>query len=184
MKVYSLAVLAFMVGTTAMKAQNSFTQQLEQDVEGQGTIILEQDPRLTEIVNGEVVVPSSVTITKATSISTESKVKQDTDLSGIRAAGMHYKVRGYRVQVYFGGNLRSDQTKAQQAGAKATSAFPELRAYTTLSSPHWRCRVGDFATRDEATAYMRKLKARGFSEAIVVTSEIYVTKQQIRKESR
>ena len=90
------------------------------------------------------------------------------------------RVKGYRIQVFFGSNQRSDQTKAQQVGSKLTHSFPELRAYTSFESPHWRCRVGDFTNREEANSYLRKIKARGFSEAIIVRSEIYVSRDHIR----
>ena len=105
--------------------------------------------------------------------------KAGDDLLG-EAAGLHQKVRGYRVQVYFGGNQRSDQTQAQRIGTRVMGMFPELRAYTSFVSPHWICRIGDFITYEDASAYMRKIKSRGISEAMVVKSEIYVTVDQLK----
>lgn len=167
----------------AMQAQDTFTDRLQAQVEGQGTVTIDQDPMLTLILNGEVVIPSSVaTTSKVASITTETKVKQDVDELRGKESGMHQKVRGYRVQVYFGGNQRTNQTQAQKVGARVTGMFPELRAYTTFESPHWRCRVGDFITYDDAAAYMHKIKARGIAEAMVVKSEIYVTAEQLKKE--
>ena len=46
--------------------------------------------------------------------------------------------------------------------------------------PHWICRVGDFTNREDASAYMHKIKSRGISEAMVVKSEIYVTADQLK----
>ena len=170
-----------MVVSAAMKAQG-FVSQLETESEGQGKVTVTQDSRLTDILNATTVVPSTVSSSRPTiNLTTESKVKQDGGELGGRSAGVHQKARGYRIQVYFGANQRSDQTKAQQAGTRVTRQFPELRAYTSFESPHWRCRVGDFTHRDEANAYMRKLKARGFSEAMVVQSEIYVSADQINR---
>lgn len=179
-KAFSLIVFVFMVAGATVKAQTNFINQLQTEIEGQGIISVDQDPRLTQIADAEELIPSTIATSKATSIATESKVKQDAEGPGARAAGLHQKVRGYRVQVYFGGNLRSDQTKAQQVGTKVQSQFPELRAYTSFESPHWRCRVGDFTTHEDAAAYLRKLKARGFNEAMVVKSEIYVSRDQLR----
>jgi hypothetical protein len=89
-------------------------------------------------------------------------------------------VRGYRVQVFFGGSQRSEESQAKKVGSRVTSMFPELRAYTSFASPHWRCRVGDFTKHEDATAYMHKIKAKGISEAMVVKSEIYVTADQLK----
>ena len=179
MKILSCIVLVFMVATATMKAQ-TFTSKVEAEVEGQGMFDIEQDPRLTAIVNGEEVVPSSLaTTSKVSAITTETKVRQDADDLRGKAAGMHQKVRGYRVQVFFGGNQRSDQTQAQRVGTKVMGMFPELRAYTSFVSPHWICRVGDFTNREDASAYMHKIKSRGISEAMVVKSEIYVTADQL-----
>ena len=169
----------------AMSAQERFTDRLQQEVEGQGVITLDQDPLLTDILNGDILVPSSVaTTTKVAAITTETKVRQYTDDLHGKVSGMHQKVRGYRVQVYFGGNQRANQTQAQKVGTRVTGMFPELRAYTTFESPHWRCRVGDFITYDDASAYMHKIKAKGIAEAMVVKSEIYVTTEQLKKEQQ
>lgn len=182
MKVLSLAVLTFVVAAATTKAQTGFIDRLEAHVEGQGDIKVDQDPRLTDIVNGVVVVPSSLaTTSKVNAITTESKVRQDNDdIVRNKESGMHRKVRGYRVQVYFGGNQRADQMKAQKIGEKVTSMFPELRAYTTFESLHWRCRIGDFINREDASAYMHKIKAKGIDGAMVVRSEVYVPKDEVR----
>ena len=180
MKILSCIVLVFMVATATMKAQ-TFTSKLLSEVEGQGSFDIEQDPRLTAIVNGEEVVPSTLaTASKVSAITTETKVRQDADDLRGKASGMHQKVRGYRVQVFFGGSQRSEESQAKKIGSRVTSMFPELRAYTSFASPHWRCRVGDFTKHEDATAYMHKIKARGISEAMVVKSEIYVTADQLR----
>lgn len=181
MNLFKLTILAaLMAVTTAMKAQG-FLGQLETEAEGQGTITVDQDSRLTDILNGMVVIPSSAsTHHTAATLTTESKVKQESTEMGGRSAGVHTKARGYRIQVFFGTNQRSDQTKAQQTGTRVTRQFPELRAYTSFESPHWRCRVGDFIRREDANQYMRKLRSKGFTEAMVVQSEIFVSADQIQ----
>ena len=181
MRVFSLAVFVFMVACATMKAQTRFTEQLESKVTGQGVIYIEQDHRLTEIVNGDITIPSSIVSTsKVNSLVTESKVKQEADEIKGKASGLHQKVRGYRVQVYFGGNQRSDQTQAQSIGNKVSNMFPELRAYISFESPHWRCRLGDFVKYEDASAYMHRIKAKGISSAMVVKSEIYVSLEQLK----
>ena len=84
------------------------------------------------------------------------------------------------VEVFFGGSQRSEETQAKKVGSRVMGMFPELRAYTSFASPHWRCRVGDFTNHEDAVAYMHKIKSRGISEAMVVKSEIYVTADQLK----
>lgn len=181
MRILSLIAFVFMVAIATMKAQTTFVERVQSEVEGQGMFEVEQDPRLTAIVNGEEVVPSSLaTTSKVSAITTENKVRQDADDLRGKASGLHQKVRGYRVQVFFGGSQRSEESQAKRVGTRVTSMFPELRAYTSFASPHWRCRVGDFTKHEDATAYMHKIKARGISEAMVVKSEIYVSADQLK----
>ena len=95
MKILSLIAFVFMVAVATMKAQTTFIERVESEVEGQGVFEVEQDPRLTAIANGEEVVPSSIaTTSKVAAITTETKVKQDADDLRGKASGMHQKVRG------------------------------------------------------------------------------------------
>lgn len=150
----------------------TFTEKLTRKVEGQGTVTLTQDQRITDLINGNGTTrPSSPTSTA------DRKTGSDDDtLPGI-PTGKKTKVRGFRIQVYWGGSLRTDQSKAQMAGTKVTNLFPELQAYTSFESPHWRCRVGDFLTREEASEYFDKLREAGLAgEAMIVRSEVYTYK--------
>ena len=106
----------------------------------------------------------------------KDRQKENTKVEGMGAIteGRRMKVRGYRIQVYWGGSQRFDQTKAIRAGSRVTSMFPELQAYTTFESPHWRCRVGDFRERKEAADYLAKLRKAKIEGAMVVKSEILV----------
>ena len=182
--VTSLIALLFMTLSTVVKAQTvdteevvyepTFTDKLSTPANGQGVFEVEQDPRLIQIVDGEIIIPSTIkVVNKLNTIHTDSQVK--TANSSGKTAGLHEKASGYRVQVYFGNNDRASQTAAQKAGNKVASMFPGLRVYTIFKSPHWCCRVGDFPTKGEADNYMRRIKARGIKEAIVVKSEIYVS---------
>ena len=130
-----------------------FMERIEQDVEGQGTVRIHQDPLLTKIVNGEF-------------IPTEAKEKNDSK-SAIRV-----KRRGYRIQVFKGGNTRADEAAARKAGEKISKLF-KLSTYTIYNNPEWVCRVGDFKNRDEALEHLNKIKAVSRS-AMIVPSEIYV----------
>jgi len=143
-----------------MSAQE-FIDHLTSKAMGQGTVTVHQDTLLDDIVNGKKqFVPE--------------KKEDKKDLPGLQT-GKKMKARGYRIQVYWGGSTRTDEANAKRAGAKVTTLFPELQAYTTFESPNWRCRVGDFVTRQEASDYLSKLKeARLAKDAIIVKSEVLI----------
>ena len=153
-----LSALLFLAISLSSSAQQRFMDHLTAKG-GKATVTVNQDQRLTNFVNGDYYDPSEKETVEVT------KVVQK------------QKVRGYRIQVYWGGSQQSEKGKAQQAGYKVTTLFPELEAYTSFESPHWRCRVGDFATQEDANEYLTKLKkAKVAVDPIIVKSEIYMFK--------
>lgn len=152
-------LLAAVFYTTAATAQ-TFGVHVQSDIAGQGEVNLYQDSRLADIVNG------------ITAVLAEQKAEaKPNDFSS--RTGKRQKVRGYRVQMFWGGASRTDQLQAQRIGTQVTNVYPELRAYTSFESPHWRCRVGDFKTREEAASYLTRLRRLG-QDAMIVRSEIFV----------
>jgi len=146
----------------------TFVDHLTNKENGPGVVNLIQDPRLLDILNGDKQLPAA------------EKRERVERIPGVQS-GKKIKARGYRVQVFWGGSNRADQSNAQRAGSKVTSIFPELNAYTSFEAPHWRCRVGDFATRDEAEAYYKKIRAaRIVSDIMIVKSEVYVYNPQYK----
>lgn len=153
-------ILSILLCTITMSAQN-FTDHLTSKAVGQGTVTVHQDSVLNDMVNG-----------KKQFI--HEKKEEKKDLPGIQK-GKKTRARGYRIQVYWGGSTTADQTKAQRAGSRVTTLFPELQAYTSFESPNWRCRVGDFVTHQEASDYLNKLReARLADGAIIVKSEVLI----------
>jgi len=156
--------LTLLLCAATMSAQN-FTEHIQSKEAGQGTVIVHQDSVLEEMVNGKKqFVPEK---------------KEDPGKGGTIGVqkGKKTRARGYRIQVYWGGSSRADQTSAQRAGTRVTTVFPELRAYTTFESPNWHCRVGDFVTREEANEYLSKMReSRLSANAIVVKSEVIIYK--------
>jgi len=148
-------------------AQSRFIPHIESQNAGEGTVTITQDIQLTKIINGDSALVDPTVKAK--------KEVDKTEGMGVVQEGRKAKIRGYRVQVYWGGSKQSDKIKAQQAGARVTALFPELEAYTSFESPHWRCRVGDFRDRREAASYLSKMrKANLAKDGMVVKSEIFV----------
>ena len=87
--------------------------------------------------------------------------------------GSRKRLKGFRIQMYWGNSLRTDQLRAKRLGDKVTGAFPELKSYVTFQQPHWRCRVGDFKTRAGAARYLEKMRKIA-PEATIVRSEIII----------
>ena len=85
-----------------------------------------------------------------------------------------YKVTGYRVQVYAGGNSRNDRLKAEQTGNTLKMKFPEQPVYVHFYSPRWICRMGNFRNLNDARKVLIKVKALGYKQACLVKGQITV----------
>lgn len=85
-----------------------------------------------------------------------------------------FKVNGYRVQAFAGGNSRADKQKAEQAGRDIKMRFPELPVYVHFYSPQWKCRVGNFRSLQEANRVLKEVRAMGYKQACVVKGKITV----------
>ncbi len=178
MRSFLFSVLLFYV--ISIFAQSSYTERLQKNLEGKGTVSLHQSKAITDLVNGvsKAAVPKKETQTKpqVDSTKTVSQVEKDsTSVIPQVMTGKKVRVNGYRIQVYSGGNSRNAKYEAQQMGRRVKSYFSDLSVYTHFVSPHWICRVGDFRTYEEANEVFQQLKqTNSFSEAVIVKSKVYV----------
>ena len=85
-----------------------------------------------------------------------------------------YKVTGYRVQAYAGGNSRNDRLKAEQIGNAIKMKYPEQPVYVHFYSPRWICRIGNFRSLAEAQKMLAKVRAMGYKQACLVKGKITV----------
>ena len=85
-----------------------------------------------------------------------------------------YKINGYRVQVYAGGNSRDARIKAERVGKEINALFPGEPVYVHFYSPRWICRMGNYRTYEEAHERLRAVKNLGYSSAIIVKGKITV----------
>ncbi|MBO4720897.1 MAG: SPOR domain-containing protein [Prevotella sp.] len=85
-----------------------------------------------------------------------------------------YKINGYRVQVFAGGNSRDARIKAERIGKEINSLFPGEPVYVHFYSPRWICRMGNYRTYEEANERLRAVKKLGYSSAIIVKGKITV----------
>ncbi len=189
----SLLLFIFLCVTSVASAQDENAAQ-------QGPVNISQDERLQNIVTGAAPVverksddntssngdadKSAGSSTKRTSEPRRIQRTQIVDVKDLPTfgkdqndfdvrTGARKRLRGFRVQMYWGNTQRTDQLKAKRMGDKVTGAFPELKAYVTFQQPHWRCRVGDFKTRAGAAKYLDRLRKIA-PEAMIVRSEIII----------
>ena len=85
-----------------------------------------------------------------------------------------YKITGYRVQAFSGGNSREAKNKAREIGDAIKRRFPSQPVYVHFYSPRWTCRIGNYRTYEEASQVLREIKAMGYTEASIVKGKITV----------
>ena len=183
---------------TTADAQSTFTERLQKSKAGEGKVSVTQDKSIDVLVNGTTATqqpekikpeqkptPASVSKEKA-----EVKEKEEpkvapkgneaqavitpdtTDLHKKVMKGM--KINGYRVQVFAGGNSRSDRQKAERTGENIKSLFPGEPIYVHFYSPRWICRMGNYRTYEEAHQILNAVKKMGYKSAIIVKGKITV----------
>lgn len=85
-----------------------------------------------------------------------------------------YKVNGYRVQAFAGGNSRQDRQKAENIGNKLKMAFPTEPIYVHFYSPRWICRMGNYRSYEEANKILKQVQRMGYKQACLVQGKITV----------
>lgn len=75
-------------------------------------------------------------------------------LTGHPSGNHSGKVRGYRIQIYNG----IDRNKATAIQSDFIKSHPGVSAYLIYNQPHFRVRVGNFRTRNEASELYEALR--------------------------
>ena len=191
-----LITIALCVGCiTAADAQSTFTERLQKSNTGEGKISVTQDKSIDTLVNGASAVtkqPENIKPEQKEKVTTPKDKADDKEKEKVApkdneavvvvpdTVDMHkkvmkgYKVNGYRVQVFAGGNSRNDRLKAERAGENIKSAMPGIPVYVHFYSPRWICRIGNYRTYEEAHEVLRRVKQLGYDSAIIVKGKITV----------
>ena len=180
---------------TAADAQSTFTERLQKSNKGEGKISVTQDKSIDALVNGASAVtkqPENIKPEQKDKVTTPKEKADDKEKEKVApkdneavvvvpdTVDMHkkvmkgYKVNGYRVQVFAGGNSRNDRLKAERTGENIKSAFPDEPIYVHFYSPRWICRMGNYRTYEEAHEVLRRVKQLGYDSAIIVKGKITV----------
>ena len=192
-RLITIAILC--VGCAAANAQ-TFTQRLQKSNAGEGKVTVTQSKEIDDLVNGpQNVNPQSTQTTQKTlapqkqaeekekpqqsqrpQITTLSELTPDTTFTTEprKKVLKGYKVNGYRVQVFAGGNSRDARVKAERTGREINALFPSEPVYVHFYSPRWICRMGNYRTYEEAHQMLNAVKKLGYQSAIIVKGKITV----------
>ena len=173
----------------AAGAQSTFTEQLQQSRIGEGKVTVTQDKVIDELINNPTAAQTpkapQTTTTTTTPAKTQQTVKLTDDLTDdtslpdsldLRKKVMKNgkKINGFRVQVFAGGNGRTDRLKAERTGEEMKTLFPNEPVYVHFYSPRWICRIGNYRTYEEAHDILRQVKQMGYPSAVIVKGKITV----------
>ena len=183
---------------TAVDAQSVFTQRIQQSSSGEGKVTVTQEKAIDDLVNGKTgltvpTVPQKQTENNTTATNhqekperltttnkTETTIKTETTtvapdtIDNRKKLMKGYKINGFRVQVFAGGNSRSDRLKAEKIGDEIKTLYPGTPVYVHFYSPRWICRMGNYRTYEEAHEVLRNVKQLGYQSAIIVKGKITV----------
>ena len=185
-----IAVIAILTTVCLGGAQaQTFLDRLKKPAKDKAVVTVTQDAAIDKLVNGDITAKTTVVNKKEPATTTKkepahsasttttppasSSTIEEPDMSK-KVMKNSYKVRGYRVQAFTGGNTRSDRQAAENVGNAIKRRFPEQPIYVHFYSPRWICRVGNFRTYEEAHAMLMEIREMGYKQASIVKGKISV----------
>lgn len=193
-----VAIVMLAVGCSIAANAQTFLDRLQKSAKGQGKVTVSQTAAISELVNGTSQKPTATPQPDMPSkgVADKEPVKAAPDKSKQESASTNspststsvtpieetrkkvpsksYKVTGYRVQVFAGGNTRADRQKAEKIGNALKSYFPDHPVYVHFYSPRWICRMGNYRSYEEAHRILQEVKELGYKQATVVRGKITV----------
>lgn len=193
-----ITIIILCIGIFMNADAQTFTQRIQKPVAGQGTVTIHQDSVIDRLVNNATLGIKSASApakpatqkpasqssqTSSSSQSSQSSLSSSTSPSSTpdtvdtskKVIRGGYKVSGYRVQAFAGGNSRADRIKAEQTGNNIKAQFADVPVYVHFYSPRWICRVGNYRTYEEAHQMLVSLRKLGYSQATIVKGKITVS---------
>jgi len=104
-------------------------------------------------------------------IQTSLKIKQLQEKKAEYHRRTNGEYDGYRVKIHFG----ADRSKAREIQSKFSSKYIDIPTYEDYQQPNFVINVGDYKTKLEAYAALKKFK-EDFPYAFIVKSKISPTK--------
>ena len=195
-----IAVIAILTtGCLGGVQAQTFLDRLKKPAKDKAVVTVTQDAAIDKLVNGDITAKTTVVNKKEHAASTKKEsahsasTKKESPHSASTTTTPHassstieepdmsnkvmknsYKVTGYRVQAFAGGNKRNDRQAAENVGNAIKRRFPEQPIYVHFYSPRWICRVGNFRTYEEAHAMLVEIREMGYKQASIVKGKISV----------
>ncbi len=165
-------------------ARLTFTQRLQ--MKSANRIHLRQDKDIDRLVDGREAEPVVATVPSVAAGTSVAKTAQPTQAKPVVKGHIStlasstttptqtktskptaYTTRaGWRVKFFTGGSSRVDKENAQAAGREFKRLFPDTPVYMHFVSPHWICVAGDFVNKEDADAFISRVReARQFNTA-------------------
>ena len=82
------------------------------------------------------------------------------------AANAGKTINGFRIRLFFASN-RTARDESSSVIRRFNEMYPHVQAYRTYASPNFKVTVGNFRTRLEAEAFLRRIKG-DFPDAFIV----------------
>ena len=197
-----IAIIAILTVLCISGAQaQTFLDRLKKPTKDKAVVTITQDAAIDKLVNGNNATNATIGTRKAPTSNTKkenaasntatSNATSNTATPSSNTSASHtssteepdmskkvmknsYKVTGYRVQAFAGGNTRNDRRTAETVGNNIKRRFPEQPIYVHFYSPRWICRVGNFRTYEEAHAMLLEIREMGYKQASIVKGKISV----------
>ena len=191
-----ITILILCIGIFFNADAQTYTQRIQKQVAGQGTVTIHQDSVIDNLVNNATLgIRSAGQPASKTTPTTKPQTSQTSQTSHVaqpiqtntgseaidtidtskKLIRNGYKVSGYRVQAFAGGNSRADRIKAEQIGNNIKAQYAEVPVYVHFYSPRWICRVGNYRTYEEAHQMLLSLRKLGYTQATIVKGKITVS---------
>ena len=193
-----IAVIAILTtGCLGGVQAQTFLDRLKKPAKDKAVVTVTQDAAIDKLVNGDITAKTTVVNKKEPATTTKKEPAATTKKEPAHSASTtttppassstieepdmskkvmknSYKVTGYRVQAFAGGNPRNDRQAAENVGNAIKRRFPEQPIYVHFYSPRWICRVGNFRTYEEAHAMLMEIREMGYKQASIVKGKISV----------
>jgi hypothetical protein len=105
----------------------------------------------------------------AAQLQTQLKVKQLIEKKAEYHRLTNGEQDGYRIKIHFG----VDRDASESVKTKFSEKFPDLITYREYQQPNWVVLVGDYKTKLEAFATLKKVRSE-FPNAFIVKDRIIV----------
>ena len=173
-------------------AAQTFLDRLQQPAAGQGTVTVQQDTAISNLVLDphSTVKPTTTTPDRKPTPTTPDRNTTSqprpnvahhdstTTTTPATTTPSNNRVRrtmnGYRIQAFAGGNSREDRKKAERTANSIRAQLPNVAVSAHFYPPRWICYVGNYRTMEEANQMLRTIKGMGYSQALVVRTKITV----------